>query len=506
MGVMKGILYMKRLTFLLAALLLSLLASSAFAQSFNNTTNVTGTGWSWDHSTLTLTLSESASLDSIVLPDKSTIVIPVGKTLTVTNSITPDAAAITCDGDLTIQGGGTLTVRAANASGLSTKTLTAANIAFDVDASAGTNGILASGGDASVTLKNCTGSIQGGSRGIDVDGAKVDVSISECHNLAVTGRSGNSTSGNFPQSGIRVMSTVAGEYQANLTIEDCNNVTITGGTAIAMDAKANSLTPVSFAIKNSSAVQINGSNTIYAAVFINNVKNSNDNTNKNGSVTIENSNVTINIPGGTGIMTSVHDKNTQTNVNITDSQVRFIANLGVKASNKGTGGTAGIDTDNSIIRMELSGEKPFVVATQDEDGNKVGDGHPMPDEDKKGLLVLIKQEAATVTLYDDFTMAQDYQFPADAKFVNAGDYALNVKPGVTLNIAGKAYYFPDGGQLIINPDGTVQVILAGAAAAEADSSANMPQTGDNSQMALWLYMMAASAAILAVSARRKAER
>ena len=409
-----------------------------------------------------------------------------------------------CSGALTIRGGGKLYIRAKGADGVVVKELTAADIEFDVEAvyngvrNSEIDGIQAAGGEgnAAVTLTNCTGSIKGGARGIDVKGANAKVELQACRNLSVTGAKASSGSVNFYWSGIRVLSNVTGEHLAEIKIENCQDVTVTGGTAIAMDAKLNDHnekvnTPVSLKIKNSS-VMIDGYSGPYAAVFLNNDSRDTDGAG-DGIVEIDGSDVTISNPIGLGIMTSVHGDDTDAMVKLTNSQLKFIAQMGVKSQDSGSNATAGIDMENSIIRMELATDLSLIVVPKG-----AADNPPLADEDRKGLLVLITPTQNTVTLYEDITIAQDYEFPEKARFINANNYGLNVEPGVTLKIAGKNYYFPNGGRLIINADGMVQVIMADDA-----SLGSMPETGDDSRLMLWLCLLTASAAILAAAVRRK---
>lgn len=119
---------MKKTAVLLTVLLASLLVSSAFAQAFDSASDASGEGYDWNHTTLTLTLSGNASFDSLELPDGAKITIPAGKTLTDDASANAGTIAIHCSGALTIEGGGKLAVKAAEASGLTAQYLTASGI------------------------------------------------------------------------------------------------------------------------------------------------------------------------------------------------------------------------------------------------------------------------------------------------------------------------------------------------------------------------------------------
>lgn len=505
--------YVKKITALLTVLLAILLSPSTYAQSFTTASDANGADWYWNSTSLTLMLSDSSSFDSISLPDGAKIVIPSGKTLTVDASGNTNTVAINCTGALTIEGGGKLAVTAIDASGLSVQKLTASDIEFAVNVSRSSilnkhhtnpvNGIFANGNgtDAFVILKGCSGSIDGDFRGIDVNGADAIVDIKECRNLTVKGFTSDSTSTNFPYSGIRVVSNVIGSNTAEINIEDCVNMTVTGGTAIAMDAVVSASdnpkvnTPTSLNIKNSS-VQINGFTSYYAAVFVNNYS-KNSAGDGGGSVNVVGSDVTINAPNALGIMTSIQGDNTQTNIQFKDSQVNIIGSQGVKASNNGTSGNAGIDFDSCIIRMELTSENALIVDTNE------SDPHSIPDENKKGLLLLKTPTQNTVTLNNNVIIEQDFEFPAGAEFINTGDYTLLVKKGVTLTIDGEEYYFYADGCVIITPDNAVQVVI-GDYDSESPTPTNIPKTGDNSHLVQWLCLMIVCTILFAATVRRKA--
>ncbi|MBO5511092.1 MAG: hypothetical protein J6B24_05100, partial [Clostridia bacterium] len=364
---------MRLLGFLLAALMvISLFPVGAFAEDaaidtgdseavgiedadFTDATgDESGEGWTWNNDSKTLTLNGVIVKNHIVLPDGATVVVTEGTE----NSVTVESGnAIYADGALTISGKGKLSVASGfYVSGANAICATGSVTVIDtelvaqavyavvapsvsitnskVDLSGYYYGIQAktTTGDADsvVTLTNVSGKITGyyyGGINAHSETADVAVLLDGCHDLMIyNGVNANNSSVNFNYAGIRAYTRGSG-MDASVTIEDCENVSISDSTmAVVVANNANAANEaaaeVKFLLKDSTGITLEGGTSYYSAVFVNNYGIENDDS---AILAIENSAVKVVAPKDIALMTST--KLAPSEVNIEGSTVEIDARV-----------------------------------------------------------------------------------------------------------------------------------------------------------------------------------
>ena len=381
--------------------------------------------WTWDVNSKTLTLNNMEISDSSIFKD---VVSEDGtfpdRTKLILNGDSSIAGgennAITCAGNLTIEGSGELTLTGKN--GISATSITIKDINLDINSTIDGIYIYNTAGDATVTLQNVTGSIVGGARaGIYVNGeyteSKAYVIINNCNLDIISQAPGYN--GRAQKSAVTVYIEKAEKVESSIKITD-SKVNATGADA-------------GLCINN----YVKGANAMNSA---------------SSYIDITNSLVTAKGTNGTwsGIFASVLGEHTDADsiITIKDSSVYVVSpNTGVLTSSQS--GESRIILDNSIL-----GASGKTAISMIEEGAQVKEAtlkngstyvQMTPAAIMKGTLDVVDGKTIIATAGDGITYDMDnnyYIIPQGSEvkevFINAGTvrYTFNNQAG---GIGGFSY-------------------------------------------------------------------
>lgn len=181
--------------------------------------NVGGSNWTWNEETTTLTLKggEVTGLNEALptLPNGTTIELESDASIA-----GGEKSAITCEGVLTINGSGKLTLTGYN--GIEATSIKIEGIDVDIDATSMGLDVYNKEGDAKAVLKGVRGNITGGYAGIHVNGefseSNASVVIEECD--IDTTSTATSWNNRARKSGITVYVSEAKKVESSITIKN----------------------------------------------------------------------------------------------------------------------------------------------------------------------------------------------------------------------------------------------------------------------------------------------